>query len=163
MRKSCNVGTSTCTLGTRVWVLAPRCKCLHPRVPTCHVKRWTTRKIQEDYVVWFRDVPDIYRFPTVHMFKTHLLLENLSLTKPSLVILEKSQCRSALTDMKYNCVLLFLRQMYYLFIYASKTTFSWTTNIKGKIYFLIFSESLGFSKLYSGCLCCYLKANHLWW
>ena len=26
---------------------------------------------------WLRDTPDIYRFPAVHMVKTHFLLENL--------------------------------------------------------------------------------------
>ena len=27
--------------------------------------------------------PDIYRFPMVHMVKTHFLLENLSISEPS--------------------------------------------------------------------------------
>ena len=42
---------------------------------------------------WLRDVPNIYRFPTVHMVKTHFLLENLWISKPSLP--EKSHCRLA--------------------------------------------------------------------
>ena len=40
---------------------------------------------------WLRDAPDIYRFPSVHMVKTHFLLENLLISKPPLSILEKFQ------------------------------------------------------------------------
>ena len=31
-----------------------------------------------------RGVPDVHRFPTVYMIKTHLLLENLWIPEPSL-------------------------------------------------------------------------------
>ena len=51
-----------------------------------------------------RDVPDIYRFPTVHMVKTHFLLEILGTSEPSLGILEKFQWSLALLNIKYNCV-----------------------------------------------------------
>ena len=39
----------------------------------------------------------------------------------SLRQLETFQCRSALPNIKYNCAVLFLRQVYYLFNYAPKT------------------------------------------
>ena len=55
------------------------------------------------------------------MFKTHFLLENLSISEPSLGILQNFQCRSALPNIKYNCAVLFLRQVNYLFNYAPKT------------------------------------------
>ena len=68
-----------------------------------------------------RDATDIYRFPIVHMVKTHFLLENLSISEPSLGILQNFQCRSALPNIKYNCAVLFLTQVNYLFNYAPKT------------------------------------------
>ena len=68
-----------------------------------------------------RNATDIYRFPIVHMVKTHFLLENLSISEPSLGILQNFQCRSALPNIKYNCAVLFLRQVNYLFNYAPKT------------------------------------------
>ena len=55
------------------------------------------------------------------MVKTHFLLENLSISGPSLGILQNFQCRLALPNIKYNCAVLFLRQVYYLFNYAPKT------------------------------------------
>ena len=67
------------------------------------------------------DATHIYRFPIVHMVKTHFLLENLSISEPSLGILHNFQRRSALPNIKYNCAVLFLRQVYYLFKYAPKT------------------------------------------
>ena len=57
------------------------------------------------------------------MLETHFLLENLWISEPSLGILEKFQRSSALPSMKYNCVVLFLGQLYWLFIYASKYIF----------------------------------------
>ena len=36
-----------------------------------------------------RNAPDIDRFPSVYVVKTHFLLENLSISEPSLGILEK--------------------------------------------------------------------------
>ena len=55
------------------------------------------------------------------MVKTHFLLENLSISEPSLGILQNFQRRSALPNIKYNCAVLFLRQVYYLFNYTPKT------------------------------------------
>ena len=55
------------------------------------------------------------------MVKTPFLLENLSISEPSLGILQNFQHRSALPNTKYNCAVLFLRQVYYLCNYASKT------------------------------------------
>ena len=54
-------------------------------------------------------------------FKTHFLLENLSISEPSFGILQNFQHRSALPYIKYNCAVLFLRQVNYLFNYAPKT------------------------------------------
>ena len=48
------------------------------------------------------------------------LLENLLISEPSKGIMENFQCSSALPNIKYNCVVLFLSQLYILFIYASK-------------------------------------------
>ena len=55
------------------------------------------------------------------MVKTHFLLENLSISELSLGILQNFQRRLALPNIKYNCVVLLLRQFYYLFNYAPKT------------------------------------------
>ena len=71
-----------------------------------------------------RDASDIHRFPTVHMPETHFLLENLWISEPSLGILEKFQRSSALPNIKYNCVVLFWSQLYWVFIYDSKYIFS---------------------------------------
>ena len=60
---------------------------------------------------------------TVHMVKTHFLLENLWKSEPSLGILEKIQSSLVLPYIKYNCVVLFLSQLYWLFIYGSKYIF----------------------------------------
>ena len=62
-------------------------------------------------------------FPTVHMVKTHFLLENLWISEHSLGVLEKFQRSSALPKIKYNCVESFMSQLYWLFIYASKYIF----------------------------------------
>ena len=73
---------------------------------------------------WLRDSFDIYRFLVVHMVKTHFLLENKWISGESLRILEKFQCNLALPNIKYNCVILFLCQMCWSFVYASKYIFS---------------------------------------
>ena len=73
---------------------------------------------------WLRDAPDIYKFPTVHMVKTHFLLKNLRLSGASFSMLEKFQHSSAVPSVKDNCGVIFLCQMYW-----SLTCF--------KIYFLI--------------------------
>ena len=70
---------------------------------------------------YLRDATDIYRFPIVHMVKTHFLLENLSISEPSLGILQNFQHTLVLPNIKYNCAVLFLRQVNYLFNYAPKT------------------------------------------
>ena len=57
----------------------------------------------------------------VKMVKTHFLLEHLSISVPSLGILQNFQRRSALPNMKYNYAVLFLRQVNYLFNYTPKT------------------------------------------
>ena len=68
--------------------------------------------------------PDIYGFLKVYKVETHFLLENLWISEPSLGILEKFQCSSALPNMKYNCAVLFWSQLYWVFIYDSKYIFS---------------------------------------
>ena len=77
----------------------------------------------------FIDVPDIHRFPTVHMVKTHYLLENLWKLQPSWGILEKFQYRSELFYIKYNCVVIFLSQMHWLLMYASRYNFFCKTSV----------------------------------
>ena len=49
-----------------------------------------------------KDASDIYRFPALHMAKTHFLLENLLISEVSLGILEKFQCNSDLPNANYN-------------------------------------------------------------
>ena len=66
---------------------------------------------------WLRDAPDIYRFPVVHMVKTHFLLENLSISWASLGILEK---------FKHSWVII-LCQMHWSIVYALKYIFLLTT------------------------------------
>ena len=70
------------------------------------------------------DASDIHRFSTLHMVNIHFLLENLWISKPSLSILEKFQCSLALPNIKYNCAILFLYEMYRSFVYALKYIFS---------------------------------------
>ena len=77
-----------------------------------------------NFCSWLRDASDIHRFPTLHMVKTHFLLENLWISKPSLSILEKFQRSSALPNIKYNCAILFLCEMYWSFVNALKYIFS---------------------------------------
>ena len=91
------------------------------------------------------------------MVKTHFLLENLSISEPSLGILQNFQCRSALPNIKYNCVVLFLKQVNYLFNYAPKTKNSTEKKISHRLqcqnfemYFLTLSHFEVFSELYSG-------------
>ena len=64
------------------------------------------------------DAHDIYRFPTVHTAETHFLLENLWISEASLGILDKFQCSLDLPNANYDYGVLFLGQMYWLFIYA---------------------------------------------
>ena len=71
-----------------------------------------------------KDDSDIYRFPTLHMAETHFLFENPSISESSLGKLEKFLCSSGLPILKYNCVVIFFRQMFWLFIYAAKYIFT---------------------------------------
>ena len=64
-------------------------------------------KLHWNFSSWLRDGSDIYRLPILHMVKTHFLLENLWISKPSLSILEKFQRSSALPNIKYNCSILY--------------------------------------------------------
>ena len=41
-------------------------------------------KLHLKFFSWFRDAPDIYRFPIIHMAKIHFLLENLCISGTSL-------------------------------------------------------------------------------
>ena len=66
----------------------------------------------------------MFRFLTLHMVKTHFLLENLRISEPSLGIPEIFQSSSALPNIKYTCAVLFWSQLYWLFSYASKYIFS---------------------------------------
>ena len=62
--------------------------------------------------------------PTLHTAETHFLLENLWISVASTGVLEKFQHSSDLPDANYDYVVLFLGQMYWLFIYAPKYLFS---------------------------------------
>ena len=62
-------------------------------------------------------------FPTGSGSLPCALLENLWISEPSLGILKKMQHSLVLPNIKYNCVVLFLSQLYWLFIYASKYIF----------------------------------------
>ena len=46
-------------------------------------------ELRWNFSSWLRDASDIYRFPTLHMVKTHFLLKNLWISETSL---ECSQC-----------------------------------------------------------------------
>ena len=54
------------------------------------------------------------------VFFLHECRKNLLISEPSQGIMEKFQCHLAPPNIKYNCVVLFLSQLYLLFIYASK-------------------------------------------
>ena len=73
---------------------------------------------------------------------------NLSVSEPSLNLLEKFQCGSDLSKIKCNCVKLFLGQKYSSIIYPLKTIFSSTTIAKALMCFPI-KKSHRFPKLFS--------------
>ena len=98
-------------------------------------------ELRWNFSSWLKDASDIYRLPILHMVKTHFLLENLWISKPSLSILKKFQRSSALPNIKYNCSILFLCQMYRSFVYASKYIFSQTTIIKPSQNWLVCSKT----------------------
>ena len=57
------------------------------------------------------------------MVEIHFLLKNLWISVPSLGILEKFQSNLALSNIKYNFPVLFWSQLFWLFIYASKSIY----------------------------------------
>ena len=81
-------------------------------------------KLRWNFSSLLKDGSDIYIFSTLHMADTHFLLEKPSISESSLGILEKFQCSLGLPIIKYNCVVLFFKQMFWLFIYAAKYIFS---------------------------------------
>ena len=85
------------------------------------------------------------------MVETHFLLENLWISEPSLGILEKFQRSSDLPNIKYNCVLLFLNQLYWVFIYESKYIFSYTPMLKCEQKLLILSFKEEITEVPAGC------------
>ena len=64
------------------------------------------------------DGSDIHRFSNRKWVLTMCTVGNLWISEPSLGILEKFQHSSALPNIRYNCVVLLLSQLYWLFIYA---------------------------------------------
>ena len=62
----------------------------------------------------------LWNFPAVLNVKSDFLLINLWTSASSLGTLETLQCRSAVPNIKYNCALLFLSEMYWLFMHVSK-------------------------------------------
>ena len=80
----------------------------HKNLTNIFVSKIILRKFSS----YLRDAPDIYRFPSGHMVKTHFLLENLGISEPSLGKAKKFQCRSAFPNIRYKYTVLSLRQMY---------------------------------------------------
>ena len=66
-----------------------------------------------------KDGYDIHRFPNRKWVSTMWTVGNLLISEASLSQQEKFQC-----NIKYNCVLLFFNQLYWVFIYDSKYIFS---------------------------------------
>ena len=60
----------------------------------------------------------------MHRVKPQFLLENLWIWESSLSILEEFQCVLACPFIQYNFVVLFLRQVYFLFMYMLPNIFS---------------------------------------
>ena len=71
-----------------------------------------------------KDGFDIHRFSNRKWVLTMCSVGNLWISEASLSKLEKFQCSSALPNIKYNCAILFLCEMYWSFVYASKYIFS---------------------------------------
>ena len=94
---------------------------------------------------------DIYRFPTLHTSATHLLLENLGISEAFSDVLGKFQCSLDLPNENYNYVVLFLGQIYWLFIYAPKYIFSYMTIVSWNQNFLKLLKISGFLDVSSGC------------
>ena len=62
----------------------------------------------------------LWNFPAVLNVKSDFLLINLWTSASSLGTLETLQCRSAVPNIKYNCAVLCLSEMYWLFMHVSK-------------------------------------------
>ena len=88
-----------------------------------------------------KDGFDIHRFSKRKWVLTMCSVGNLWISEASLSQLEKFQCSSALPNIKYNCAILFLCQMYRSFVYALKYIFSYTTIIKPSQNWLVFSKT----------------------
>ena len=58
------------------------------------------------------------------------LLSSLCKMCTYFTLFSKFLCSSTLPDIKYNCALLLLSQLLWLFIYASKDIFSQTTTVE---------------------------------
>ena len=71
-----------------------------------------------------KDGPDIDRFSNRKWVLTMCSVGNLWISEASLSRLEKFQCSLDLPNIKYNCAILFLCQMYWSFVYALKYIFS---------------------------------------
>ena len=68
-----------------------------------------------------KDGSDIDRFSNRKWVLTMCTIGNLYISVASIRQLETFQCRSALPNIKYNCAVLFLTQVNYLFNYPPKT------------------------------------------
>ena len=66
---------------------------------------------------------DIHRFSNRKSILNMCTVGNLWISEPSLGILENFKHSSGLPNIKYNCIVLFLSQLYWLFIDASKNIF----------------------------------------
>ena len=91
---------------------------------------FSVQKFSLNFSSSLRDTPDIYRFPIVDRVKIHFLLGNLLISGASLGRLEKFKHSFVLLNIKYNCAIVFLCQMYLSFLYASKHIISPTTIVK---------------------------------
>ena len=86
-----------------------------------------------------KDCSDIHRFSDRKWVSTMWTVGNLWISETSLCQKEKFQHSSDLPDIKYNCVLLFLNQLYWVFIYDSKHIFSQIPMLKCEQKLLILS------------------------
>ena len=59
------------------------------KIKVCEKDTWRNIDEELDYECLLRDTSDIHRFQTVHMVKTHFLLENLWISESFLGMLKK--------------------------------------------------------------------------
>ena len=102
------------------------------------------------------DTSDICRFSNRKWVSAVCSGRNLWISEASTGVLEKFQCSSDLPNANYNCVVLFLGQVYWLFIYAAKYISSHTTIVNCNQNFWILSKMSG---LFDVPLACY-RSNH---